>query len=78
MSPLPPETLIRIARAIIELTQDETEEVTVVYPNPDVDGPNNIIYWSRWVNLKEYRQEFSGDSLVECLEKAVAQRREVL
>ena len=72
---LPPETLIRIAKAIIELTQDEMEAVKIIYPNHDFDGPNNIIFWSRWGDHEFVDKQFEGDSLVECLEKAVEARK---
>lgn len=69
------ETLIRIARAIIELTQDELDVVTIVYDNPDFDGSNNIIDCNgEWTDCIDIR--FSGNSLIECLEKAVKEKKQ--
>lgn len=65
---------IRICTAISELTNDEGSTLTLVGSNPDFNGPDQIIEcsgdWSNYVDV-----QFQGESLVECLELAVDNKR---
>ena len=61
----------RIVSAIEQLTQEEGQAVTIPNPNPDFGGPNNVITCYRDFEDDE-GTSFTGDSLLECLEKAVS------
>lgn len=71
------EKCIRICNAIGELTSGEGSILTLVGANPDFNGPEQIIECSGdWNNFEDER--FEGDSLVDCLELAVSEKRKAL
>lgn len=65
----------RICSAIEELRKDEGDTVTIVCDNPELTGPNSLIYcngeWTGWED-----RDFIGDNIVEALEDAVQARKE--
>lgn len=69
------EKCLRICNAIGELVAQELSRVTIINANPDFDGPNQIIEASgQWTGLEI--RTFEGDDVAECLEAAVAAKRD--
>ena len=67
-------TYERTCKAIAELTAQEATSVTIYNLNPDFDGPNAKISCNgNWTNWQD--EDFDGDSQVDCLEKAVTEKR---
>jgi hypothetical protein len=63
----------RTVKAIDTLREQEGEAVQIPNDNPDFGGPNCVIIWHRDFGDDE-GVRFPGDTLLECLEKAVAAR----
>ncbi len=65
---------VQICNHIGELTSDEMDSVQIFHDNPDFFGPEKVIECcGYWTDMK-YRR-FEGETLIECLEKAVHQKR---
>ena len=59
----------KIVNFIHQLTQDEGDSVTITNPNPDFGGPNTGI-----IVVRDFGPDvrYFGETVLECLEKAVA------
>lgn len=65
---------VQICKAITELRNTEGSSVTIVADNADYGGPaNRIDCQGDWTNWEE--ETFTGERLLECLEKAIEQKR---
>ena len=53
------------------LRQGEGSSIEIYHDNDSFDGPNNLIYVN---GLGGMTQRFEGDSLADCLEKAVKEK----
>ena len=64
---------IQCMKLIDALRADEADSVTIGCDNPDFQGPNNYIEcdgeWTQW-----RPRRFTGDSVLECLQKACGAR----
>lgn len=69
------DTAIALWRLIEALSQEEGDSVTILCPNPDF---NNLPDYTIECNgsFTEYKdQRFSGNSYLECLQKALSQKQ---
>lgn len=64
-----PSELVQLLNA---LTADEGDSVRFVNLNPDFDGPNATVFVS--TDFSEQERQYFGDTVIECLRKAVAFR----
>lgn len=66
----------QICKAIQILTQEEGDELCIFSANPEFSGPNQRIHCSaRWTGYKD--KVFDGDSLLDCMQKAVKSREDL-
>ena len=68
-----------ILDAIDELRAEECSSVEIVNDNPDFGGPKNLVnVMGEWTKTEYNPVAFTGESLADCLQKAVAAKRKAL
>lgn len=60
----------KVVLAIQKLVEQECSSVIIHHPNPELKGPNQVIETS--LSYENLNFRFEGDSLLECLQKALA------